>query len=206
MNYASASVVDWNCFGVDKVQPSPPRGMLGCMPAASKPPLLQMHTVVIQPLTADDVGSISCRPMGMEPIDFDWGSRASTLDLDATRSEARRVPPGRYRIRATDANGDRADVVVDLEPTYDRAAVITEYRVSPASTSFSRDGEVTAVGLGLTLPNLRFLWTTGVETDVPRLQDVPCGVYCVTAVVRDDEGGAGVTTIHKCAPAQVGVA
>ena len=159
-----------------------------------------MNTVVVQPLTPSDTRVISCRPMGQEPIEFDWsGGGCQTIQFDESRSEATNVAPGRYRVRATDANGDRADVIVDVEPVFEHAVVITEYRVRPASTRFSRDGEVTAIGSGMT-GKMRYLWTSGVETDTP-CADAVCGTYAVVAIGVD-----APTTIHRCAPARVDVA
>ena len=168
---------------------------------ASVPRSFQMHTVVVQPLTQQDRGTISCRPMGLEPIQFEW-SGGNELMFDASMSEASNVAPGRYRVRATDANGDRADVIVDVEPMLTDAVVVTRYNVRPASTRFSRDGGVEAMGSGFS-SSMRFLWTSGIETDTPRLTDVPCGAYAIVAISTTD--GSVPVTVHKCAPGRVGV-
>ena len=174
---------------------------MGCMPQRqARPPPLQMHTVVEPPLTRAGTGRISCRPIGLEPIAFEWTPRPPTLD--ATSSEALDVAPGRYRIVAIDANGARADVVVDVEPTLEAAVVITEYRVTPASTSRARDGSVEAVGAGVH-DGWRFLWTHGIETEGPVLHDVPCGAYAAVALARN--GGDAPVVVHRCAPGRVGV-
>lgn len=172
-----------------------------CMPPRhGRPAPLQMHTVVEPPLTRADTGRISCRPIGLEPIAFEWTPRPPTLD--ATGSEALDVAPGRYRVVATDATGARADVVVDVEPTLQAAVVVTEYRVRPASTSRARDGAVEAVGAGVH-DGWRFLWTHGVETEGPVLRDVPCGAYAAVALARDESEAPVV--VHRCAPARVPV-
>ena len=62
-----------------------------------------------------DVGSISCRPMGLEPITFEWSGtgRDGLTFVDPTR-EAETS----FRVishRASDANGNRADVTVDCD-------------------------------------------------------------------------------------------
>lgn len=162
-----------------------------------------MHTVVSQPLTVEDVGSISCRPLGLEPIVFEWSGdgRESFVFDDDSKSEARNVPPGRYRIRATDAAGNRVDVTVDVRPLLSHAVRVTEYRTVPASTRFARDGSVEAVVRGAR-DGVRYLWTSGVTTDVPCLSDVPQGTYSVVAVTSTD---ACPATILDCAPARVGV-
>jgi hypothetical protein len=174
---------------------------MGCTPARHGRAALQLHTVVEPPLTRAGTGRISCRPIGLEPIAFEWTPRPPTLD--ATGSEALDVAPGRYRIVAVDAAGARADVVVDVAPALDAAVVITEYRVTPASTSRARDGSVEAVGAGVG-DGWRFLWTHGVETEGPWLRDVPCGVYAAVALAARDEDDAPVV-VHRCAPARVTV-
>lgn len=140
--------------------------------------------------------------MGLEPIRFEWGG-ADDLTLDASMSEASNVAPGRYRVRATDANGDRADVSVDVKPMFSNALVVTQYNVRPASTRFSRDGEVEAVCSGVS-SSMRFIWTSGIETDTPRITDVPCGSYSLVAISTSPSESAPVT-VHRCAPASVGV-
>ena len=163
--------------------------------------MLQMHTVVDQPLTVHSQGRISCRPMGQEPIRFEWmGPNGRSVRVDETGSEAFDVAPGRYRVVATDATGARADVVLDVEPMLPSALVVHEYRVTPASTGHARDGAVEAVGVGL--DGWRFLWTHGVETDGPALRDVPCGTYAMVAMPKGDEVP---TVVHQCAPARVTV-
>lgn len=166
-----------------------------------------MHTVVERPLTPDDVGSISCRPMGLEPIEFEWSGagREALTFADRSESEARNVAPGRYRVRASDANGNRADVTVDVQPSFERAFVVSEYRTQPASTRYARDGSVEAVCTGGEGTGVRFLWTSGVETDVPRLSDVPSGTYAVVVVAAAGATEASPVTIHRCPPARVEV-
>jgi hypothetical protein len=157
-----------------------------------RPSAFQMHVVVTQPLTRFGRGRVSVRPMGLEPIVFHW---TPEVELDASGSEASDVAPGRYRVRAVDANREHAEVVVDVVPTYHDAVVVAEYRTTPSTSAHARDGSVEAVGPGLEQPGLHFLWTSGVRTDVPVLTDVPCGTYGVTV--------CGVTTVHECEPAVV---
>ena len=162
---------------------------------------LQMHTVIDQPLTMSDVGRISCRPMGLEPIEFEWDG-PTAVETDVTGSEAVRVGPGRYRVVAVDASGSRADIYLDVEPTHPDALVVREYRITPASTGSARDGSVEAIGHGL--DGTRFLWTNGVETLGPTLRDVPCGTYACVPLPKED--GTSPTLVHQCAPARVTVA
>lgn len=169
--------------------------------AARAPPPLQMHVVVDQPVAIGGVGRISCRPVGREPVAFQW---SHPLELDATGSEASGVAPGRYRVVAVDALQSRADVSVDVQPSLPGAVVVEEYRSTPASTSRARDGAVEAVLAAPLADGVRLLWTSGVETDGAVLRDVPCGVYAAVAVAR---GGRGPPppTVHLGAPARVEV-
>ena len=171
------------------------------MPMRPSANVLQMHTVVDQPLTEGCPGRISCRPIGIEPIHFEWtGPGRRPVETDLSGSEALQVEPGRYRVVATDGMGMRADVVLDVAPTYTGALTVREYKVTGTSTSTSRDGMVEAVGDGLS--GHRFLWTHGTETSGPVLRDVPTGLYA--AALLPSEGSMPVL-IHLCAPARVGV-
>lgn len=165
-------------------------------------PMLQMHTVVVQPMTASGTGRISCRPLGQEPIEFTWMSPdGRELTLDSRGSEANNLVPGRYRVEAVDATGARAYVIVDIEPIYTSAILIEGYKTTPTSTTLSRDGNVEIVGTGLR--GYRFLWTNGVETDGTILRDVPCGTY---AAVPLPTNGQVPTLVHSSEPARVNVA
>lgn len=162
-----------------------------------------MHTVVDQPLTASSRGRISCRPVGVDPIEFEWtGPGNGDVELDPSGMEACAVEPGRYRVVAVDAIGSRADVVVDVEPMFPSALVVAEYRTTPPTTSSARDGTVEAVGVGLD-EGWRFLWTHGAETDGPVLRDVPCGTYAAFALPTNKRVP---TLVHLCPPARLTVA
>lgn len=159
-----------------------------------------MHTIVDQPLTNVSMGRISCKAMGIEPFQFVWyGPDGRDVQTDITGEHAYGVLPGRYRIVATDAQGQHADVTLDVEAMFPSALVVTEYRVTGASTSTSRDGTVEAIGQGLE-DGWRFLWTHGYETDTPVLRDVPCGSYAAVPLPKE---GKVPTFIHKCTPARV---
>lgn len=163
---------------------------------------LQMHTVVEQPLTDSSVGRVSCTAMGVQPVEYVWHAPHGTaMETNPAGNTAHGVAPGRYRVVATDAEGSRADVTVDVEATFPSAVVIREYRVTNASTGFARDGSVEAVGFGLE-DGWRFVWTNGYETDTPVLRDVPCGTYTAFPLPRD---GIVPTFVHTSTPARVGV-
>lgn len=165
--------------------------------------MLQMHTVVERPLTSTGRGSISCRPLGQEPIDFAWMSPDGTeIELEANGSEARNLPPGKYRIDATDASGASTRVVIDLIPVHSSLVTIERYRISSPSTSLSRDGSIRVEGDGV--DGHRFLWSNGVETEGPLLNDVSCGTYIALPLPTKEEDPVPVV-VHSCPPAVVDV-
>ena len=162
---------------------------------------LQMHTIVEAPLTRDGRGRILCHPIGQGPIQFTWHSPdGREVALFSGGSEARDLPPGRYRSQAEDATMARAEVVVDVFPARTDAVVIGEYRVTHASNTLSRDGRIQV--LGERLEGVEFLWTSGARTDVPELHDVAPGTYAAVPVGKD---GVPVSFFHAPGPAVVDV-
>lgn len=159
---------------------------------------LQLHTTVVAPETPHDLGEIQCFPVGVEPIVIDFFPHLPM----ASSTHACDVPVGRYRVRATDANGERGEVYVNVAARFARAVVVDRYSVTAASTSHTRDGSVTAVGAGMNDTAIRYFWTNGLETTSPTLNDVPCGRYAVVAVTRDDDP---LVMIHRSHPARVDV-
>ena len=159
-----------------------------------------MHTTVNRPLTHTGLGSITCCPIGHDPIDFAWSliEERGPVRLSVREAEATELSVGRYRVEAEDAIGARAEMTIDLEPIFSSATVIQGYHVTPASTGLSRDGAVEIIGL--CAEGRRYMWTNGVETSGTTLQDVPCGTYAVTAVTEADNP---VVVVHMCAPACV---
>ena len=162
---------------------------------------LQVHTVVEHPLTFMSQGRISCRPIGVEPFRFSWtGPHNAPVTTNALGSEAYDVGEGRYRVLVTDGMGDTADLTLDVEAQFTAGAIVQEYRVTPASTSTSRDGSVEAIGIGLE-SGWRFLWTHGTETVTPVLNDVPCGTYVMMPISNDNTS----SVLHLAPPAKVTV-
>lgn len=164
------------------------------------PAPLQLHTVVDQPLTELAYGRITCRPMGIAPFRFAWhGPTGDTVQTDDSGAQAFGVVPGKYRVVVQDQQDRVADVTLQVEPVFPNAIVVRDYKVSHASTSYARDGEVEVVGYGFETSQ-RFLWSNGIETTGPVLRDVQVGVYVATALADD---GKTLTVVHQCAPARV---
>jgi hypothetical protein len=153
---------------------------------------LRLLAVVELPVTSYSTGSISCRTVGgVDPIEFHWHGMYSHR-----AAEAYDLLPGRYTVLAIDATGSESELTIDLEPVFADAVVVSEYRVTNATTSHSRDGSVEVVGHGL--GECRFLWTYGIITDGPVLHDVPCGTYAATPMCTG-------LVLHQAAPAHVRV-
>ena len=163
---------------------------------------MTMHVVVEQPLTDRHTGSITCRPMGIEPFQFTWsGPNVSELVHDESKSCASNASVGSYTIDALDATNRRAIVAFDMLPLQTSPLIVTGYEVtSHASSGVARDGSLRAVGSNLD-SWFRFLWSNGVETSTPVLHDVGCGRYAVIAIADGDKGIP--LFIHDAEPAMV---
>ncbi len=170
----------------------------------NKPPeMLQMHTTVTEAISENNGGTITCTPIGVEPIQYTWSDawqKPVELQLDTTKSEATNVPPGDYHITAEDALGREACVKVRIKQC--QIPVVIGYQTEGASTEVSRDGKVTAL-IAPSMNNVKYLWTSGAVTNEPVLQDARCGQYCVTLISEYDQ--QPIIFIHAAKPAIVGV-
>ena len=175
--------------------------MLSCMPSRNKR-TLQLSAIVQQPITPLSFGRISCVAIGLEPIQFFWkGPRGNNIQLDATRSEAFGLTPGRYHVRAEDFSEASSEMSVDIVPAYDNIVAVNEFQCTDASSGVAFDGSVTALGYGLHRWG-RFLWSNGVETNEAILRDARPGLYTMIPLPVDDEMPVFV---QYCKPAVVGV-
>ena len=175
--------------------------MFGCM---NKPPeMLQMHTTVTEAISENNGGTITCTPIGVEPIRYTWSDawqKPVDLQLDTTKSEATNVPPGDYHITAEDALGREACVKVRIKQC--QIPVVIGYQTEGATTEVSRDGKVTAL-IAPSINNVKYLWTSGAVTNEPTLPDARCGQYCVTLISEYDQ--QPIIFIHAAKPAIVRV-
>jgi hypothetical protein len=148
------------------------------------------------------------------PIAYEWTRLQANgepkpdepLQLDATRSEARNVPAGWYRIVAVDDDERRFEATIEVFPVIPATVVVTAYAVRCASGVYARDGCVTAMG---NVPSdAKLFWTNGWTTVGPVLHDVPKGTYAIAAVVPDERDGDTRPVpclVHACPPACVGL-
>ena len=175
--------------------------MFSCM--GTPPEMLQMHTTVTEAISGNNGGTITCTPIGVEPIQFTWSDawqKPIELELDSTKSEAKNVPPGDYHISAEDALGRAACVKVRIKQC--QLPVVVGYLTECASSEVSRDGKITVL-VSPSLPNIKYLWTSGAITNEPTLLDARCGQYCVTLI--SEKNDQPIVFIHAAKPAVVKV-
>ena len=167
------------------------------------PEMLQMHRTVSEAISEGNGGTITCSPMGADPINFTWldaWQKPIELQLDSTRSEAHNVPPGDYHIHAEDAVGRETCVKVRVKQCI--LPVVIGYETKNATTEVSRDGSANAL-IVPPVNGIKYLWTTGAVTTEPVLHDIKCGSYSVTLISNEDE--LPILFVHASKPAIVNV-
>ena len=160
--------------------------------------------VVITDVIASNIGgSIQCIPDGgRSPYTFAWLQNRQPVNLKFSydQSKAVDVQPGEYEIMVTDATG-RSEMVRVSVRTHCIPTVVA-YEVQHASNDFARDGRIVAT-VQNTSSETQYLWSTGVVTPEPVLEDVRPGLYTVTPfhLVRSEQ--SDTPTIHACQPIRV---
>lgn len=144
---------------------------------------------------------------GGDPRDFvfDWldaHGKSALLTLNAERTKATDVPPGDYTIVA---NNRRTGWQTEYYASLALATVpsVVEYVVTHASSDTARDGAIVATMRNMDAfgHDVRYLWTSGVVTQVPELKDVRPGTYTITPLSA--HSGEALAFMHACAPAVV---
>ena len=161
-----------------------------------------MHTIVTEAISDEVGGTITCAPIGNEPITYEWSNSLNTLiNTSPNQNEMKNLKPGDYYIVATDAVGDVAKVKVHVRQC--TIPTVVGYDVVNASSQVSRDGRITANIVPSNIENVRYMWTNGAVTNEPILQDVHCGDYFVSLISKT--GNEPVTFIHASEMGKVGV-
>jgi hypothetical protein len=145
-------------------------------------------------------GKISLRPVGREPLSYQWRAPPGVDLGDVSGSEIGVENPGRYFVTATDADGAVASAYADVRLNLPDAILITGYQTSSCSHGTARDGSVRAEGHNFEKCN-RWLWTSGVETTVPVLKNAALGVYTATPIAEN--GFEPLKFVSVAPPAQV---
>lgn len=144
-------------------------------------------------------GEISCIVNTENPVHFEWYQNGATalLRLSSDRSRAYDVPPGFYTVEVTDAYQNKVTREIAISNTF-LMPVISKYDVTHASSDTARNGKITVHVEPV--EDFDFLWTSGVITSAPVLNDVRPGVYSACPL---NKNGDSVTFIHECKPAIV---
>lgn len=162
---------------------------------------MQVHAVCRDALTAAQGGSICCLVTGGSgSFRFQWAradEQGADLALSAEKSEAHGVPPGVYCITVEDILSGETSCI-EAEVRLVETQVVEDYAVTHATSDSARDGSIRAVLRNAS--STSFLWTSGVITASPRLDDVRPGTYTMTPL--SDDGRPSVF-VHACAPAVV---
>ena len=135
---------------------------------------------------------------------YEWKTadgHTALLQLSDDRSEARNVLPGVYLITVTDGADRRVSVQTRVKMI--DILTVVGYKVTHATSDTARDGRI-EVAIKESREQscaVEYLWTTGVVTASPLLEDVRPGMYTVTPVTMG--GKVNVPFIHACEPACV---
>jgi hypothetical protein len=171
-----------------------------CSGGVSKPGALQVHAVVERPLASGSLGRISLSAVGQDPILFSWQG-PHEVQTDDTGSEAYGIREGMYTVHAEDDQGSRATLNIPVSSALQSTVIVREYRVTHASDLHMRDGSVEALG-SEHLESMRCLWSNGVTTQGPRLNDIGAGRYALVPLEGAD-GAVPPPFVHLCVPAAV---
>ena len=88
--------------------------------------------------------------------------------------------------------------------------IVNRYTVTHATTDNSRDGYIVA-HIENAPENARYLWTNGIITDTPELEDVRTGWYSVTLLPSEESeedterNTQDINLIQKSGPVFVGI-
>lgn len=160
-----------------------------CSGRASVAAPFALQVSVTDAASHDSGGRVECYAMGgVPPIQYEWTnmqSGASALvKLNHDRTIATEVEIGKYEIVAIDASRQRA--VIHAEVRLQKLPCVVSYVVTDATSDTARDGTIVAKIERLDArANVLFLWSSGVLTATPELQDVRPGVYTVAPVFED---------------------
>ena len=161
---------------------------------------LDSVTVEISPaISTTSTGTIKCKTSS--PASFEWDNLDEDAIFSSEKDEVENVKPGQYALHVEMEMGGSIDV--DIVVGTLEFPVVTSYSIIDATTDNSRDGKIIATIENLP-GNATFLWTNGIVTDKPELEDVRPGRYSVS-LLSHDAGGDSHIFIHACAPASVGV-
>ena len=132
-------------------------------------------------------------------LDCEWlkDGNAALLELSTDRMTASNVPLGDYQIKCQTSD---EFVIVSVSMTQINIPRIDNYTVTHATNDLSRNGKV-EVHIADLHENVKYLWTTGILTDEPFLEDVLPGIYSATLISSSNK--VPILFYHACNAALV---
>ena len=168
---------------------------------------MPFYVTVVDAVSEQQHGVVSCipSPSFKLPMQITWQLNGvavtpSEIDLDASGCCARRVPPHTdCVITVTDDTGS-VEVLCVRVGIADIATVLS-YECVAATAQCARDGRVIA-DVKRMPSKCRYLWTNGVITSTPMIDNCSPGQYVATPLSMD---GVPIVHVHACAPATVSI-
>lgn len=155
-------------------------------------------------MTSESYGSIKCTPS--KDTTYEWLDINEEAELSDNGDRVNLLSPGTYSLLAHLPEGD---IDIQVRMTHMTYPIVSRYTVINATTDNSRDGHITA-HIENAPENTRYLWTNGIITDKPELEDVRPGWYSVSLLPVQDESSEknnpeDTNFIQKSGPVFVGI-
>lgn len=127
-------------------------------------------------------------------IDCKWfkDGNAALLELSADRMTAFNVPIGAYEVQCQVSD---ESLTVNVNMTQISIPRIDKYTVTHSTNDLSRNGKVEVHVADLT-ESVKYLWTTGIVTDEPFLEDILPGIYSATLMSSSNK--VPILFYHAC--------
>lgn len=159
---------------------------------------------VVPAISSESFGSITCAPS--KDTSYEWSDMNEEAEFSENGDQVNSVRPGAYSVLAHLPEGKVEIQVTMSHVTY---AVVNRYTVTNATTDNSRDGHITA-HIENAPENARYLWTNGIITNTPELEDVRMGWYSVMLLPGENsedtqENAEEIVFIQKSGPVFVGI-
>ena len=168
-----------------------------------------LSSIIIQvfpALSSESFGSITCTPS--KDTSYEWSDMNEEAELSENGDQVNSVRPGTYSLLAHLPEGD---IEIQVRMNHMTYPIVTRYTVTHATTDNSRDGHIIA-HIENAPENARFLWTNGIITNTPELEDVRTGWYSVTLLPSEkseedaeEENEEENIFIQKSGPVFVGI-
>lgn len=128
-----------------------------------------------------------------------WKEEATGQSLTCTEDNgltAKEMNEGHYLVNMLLCNKPHS---VRINVPFVKLPLVEHYDVTHASSDYARDGKVEA-RVKYMPSNCTYLWTSGVVTKTPVLEDVQAGLYTICPV---DTSARAISHLHNCTVAEV---